>query len=92
MPSGVFSRLERSLPGDRVVVRDAAQVVVRRSQRLAVPGPNAPLLMRLVRYPFVLSAGRPARRAYRSAPDAVGGRPRAFTFHASRFVRLPDEA
>jgi hypothetical protein len=92
MPTGVFSRLDRTLPGDGVVVRDAAMVVVRRPSRLADAGPNAPLLMRIVRYPYALAAGRPARRAYRGAPDAIGFRPRAFSLHASRFVRLPDEA
>lgn len=92
MPNGVFSRLDRTLPGDSVVVRDPAGVRLRRSSKIVTAGPNAPLLMRIVRHPYALPAGRPARRVYRSAPDAVGHRPTPFTVRPSRFPRLPDEA
>ena len=92
MPNGVFSRLDRTLPGDSVVVRDPAGVRLRRSSQTITPGPNAPLLMRIVRHPYALSAGRPARRGYRSAPDAVGHRPTPFPGRPARFPLRPDEA
>jgi hypothetical protein len=49
-------------PRDRRTVADAVR---KETSRVAPCRPNAPLLIRIVRYPFRLDAGRPERRKYR---------------------------
>lgn len=72
-----FDRLDRALPGDRLRPRDAAGVHVRPA-RTVEPRPNAPLLLRIVRHPYGLFPGRPARRVvYRAKvepPESVDRR------------------
>lgn len=65
----VFRRLDRVLPGDGTVARTAP--VLRRASRQVDAGPNAPLLLRLVRYPFRLAPGRAARARYLPEPEAT---------------------
>jgi hypothetical protein len=50
--------------GEGVVVRDAAGVVVRKAGRMPEAGPNAPLLMRVVRHPFAVAPGSGRRVVY----------------------------
>ena len=54
-------RLQRTLPGDSLVLREASAVRVRKVGRVASASPNAPLLMRIVRTPYRLPLGRPVR-------------------------------
>jgi hypothetical protein len=69
MRSGPFDRLDRTLPGDALVLREAAAVRVRRPGKIASAGPNAPLLMRIVRSPYRLATGRPTRVVYYVSPE-----------------------
>jgi len=58
----LLDRLRRALPGERVYVREAAGVTVKRPRRVAEPSPNAPQLMRIVKHPYPLHPGKPSRR------------------------------
>ena len=49
---------ERVLAGDKLVVRETT---IRNNKNLANPRPNAPLLKRIVRYPYRQDNGRPRR-------------------------------
>lgn len=59
-------RPEREVPGESVRVRDQATV---KAAATVNPGPNAPLLMRIVRDPYRLDPGRAARVRYLAEPD-----------------------
>lgn len=71
MHTALLARLDRPLLGEGLSVREAGRVVVRRSSRLGDPSPNAPLLIRIVRYPISIGPGRGARVVYRERPEAV---------------------
>jgi hypothetical protein len=83
-----FDRLDRVLPGDLLRPR-SADAVRTRSARTAEARPNAPQLMRIVRHPYPLVPGRPARRVMYT-PTSLE-RTRLFTVRPSRWPHLPDE-
>lgn len=69
---------ERTLPADPVPARDQQvlrEVKVRAPSRLATAGPNAPQLIRLRRYPYALSPGRPVRQGLVAPSPAAEPRP-----------------
>lgn len=69
---------ERPLPQDPVPARDQQvlrEVKVRAPARLAQAGPNAPQLIRLRRYPYALTPGRPTRQEL--VPPSPTAEPRA---------------
>lgn len=76
-------RWERDRPLERpcpVPPRDAAELRttrVRMTGRVATTGPNAPLLIRLVRHPYALDVVRPKKVVYRGENAETG--PRAST-------------
>ncbi|MFZ5475687.1 MAG: hypothetical protein ACOZNI_02830 [Myxococcota bacterium] len=68
----LFAREEPPDVPDPVPARDQKQLLqltLRKTGRVADPHPNAPLLIRIVRYPFRLDGARPGRAAYISHPD-----------------------
>lgn len=61
---------DRALPRDPVPPRDQFElfsVTMRPTTRVAQAGPNAPQLIRLVRYPYALATDRPKRVHLRDA-------------------------
>lgn len=61
-----------------VPARDQAElrtVTVRNPRKLAVAGPNAPQLIRLIRTPFALAVGRPGRVRIRETAAEAEPRP-----------------
>lgn len=71
----VFARAEAKEIRELVPRRDLRQgreVVNRRnSRKIVTPGPNAPSLIRLVRYPFALRTVRPNRQRYYTKPETI---------------------
>lgn len=63
----LFARERVEERSDPVPARDQAEAritTVRMTTRVATPRPNAPLLIRIVRYPFVLAPARGSRARY----------------------------
>lgn len=63
----LFARERAEVRRDPVPARDQAEsrvVTMRATTRVATPRPNAPLLIRIVRYPFALAPARGTRTKY----------------------------
>jgi hypothetical protein len=71
----VFQRLEEKEQKELIPRRDLKtgreSQKTRTTRKLAVAGPNAPSLIRLVRYPFRLQTVRGSRQRYYTRPEAV---------------------
>src|SRR4051812_23606001 len=68
----MFAREEAESRPDPVPPRDrrsVAEATRKETTRVAPCRPNAPLLIRIVRYPFRLDTGRPERRKYRDEEE-----------------------
>lgn len=73
--TAVFERAEEKEVRDLIPRRDLKtgreQTKTRSTRKLATAGPNAPSLIRLVRYPFRLQTVRGSKKRYYQRPEAV---------------------